>query len=90
MRALPLNCQRRRVGAVLMAVIAVGALIRLRSTCEAYGVLALDVALNAVLVLATVWLVAKAGFFRKCPTKTVFSQRPAMLARCTSNAIRSR
>ncbi len=65
MRALPLNCQRRRVGAVLMAVIAVGALIRLRSTCEAYGVLALDVALNAVLVLATVWLVAKARVLPK-------------------------
>jgi protein-glutamine gamma-glutamyltransferase len=60
MHASRLSKNRRRIGAIALAVIAIGALVRLRSTCEAYGVLAVDVGLNALIVIATAWMVARA------------------------------
>lgn len=60
MRASRLSENRRRIGAIVLAVIGIGALVRLRSTCEAYGVLAVDIGLNALLVIGTAWMVARA------------------------------
>jgi protein-glutamine gamma-glutamyltransferase len=52
---------RRRIGAIVLAIIALAALVRLRSTCEVYSVLAIDVGLNALLVVATAWAVSRAA-----------------------------
>ena len=52
---------RRRIGAIVLAIIAIAALVRLRSTCEVHSVLALDVGLNALLVVSTAWAVSRAA-----------------------------
>jgi hypothetical protein len=61
MRPSRLSLNRRRSGAVVLAIIAILALVRLRSTGESYPVLALDISLNACLVLATAWLASQAA-----------------------------
>ncbi len=59
MRASLPRLNRRRAGVILLAVISIAALIRLRLTCEAGWVIALEVAVNALLVAATAWMVAR-------------------------------
>ncbi|MDX1928331.1 MAG: transglutaminase-like domain-containing protein [Pirellulaceae bacterium] len=52
---------RRRIGAIVLAIIAIAALVRLRLTCEVHSVLAIDVGLNALLVVSTAWAVSRAA-----------------------------
>ncbi len=58
MRASRLSLDRRRSGAIVLAVISIAALVRLRSTCESLGVIAIETALHAALVGATGWIFA--------------------------------
>ncbi|MDX1928899.1 MAG: transglutaminase-like domain-containing protein [Pirellulaceae bacterium] len=81
MRASRLSENRRRIGAIVLAVIAIGALVRLRSTCEAYGVLAVDIGLNALLVIGTAWMVARASApgRQSTATKPTITRNPQTL-----------
>ena len=76
-----LSENRRRLGAITLAVIAIAALVRLRSTCEAYSVLVIDVGLNALLVVGTAWMVARASAPRQqnVDTKPTITRNPQTL-----------
>jgi len=54
-----LSLNRRRSGAIVLAIIAIAALVRLRSTCESSLVIAAEISLNAMLVLLTAWLATR-------------------------------
>ena len=59
MRASLLSWNRRRAGAIVLAVVAIAALVRLRTTCEIGAIIAVEVVVNALLVIATGWVVAR-------------------------------
>ena len=57
----PSSLNRRRAGAIALAVIAIVALLRLRSTCESVLIIAVESCLHSMLILATGWAIARAA-----------------------------